>query len=219
MKSATTVGLKDVQAVYSGPEGQLWELVMGQQIHVGGFRSSMDLAEKAGIGPGMAGRRSVLLHRRRNAIPHAIPKRGADARRGRHRNRRRAWPPPLRSRRTCRPHRVHAGRRLRHQAARRERRFRLGRRRLVLRGRQAAADRRSRPAGETGRHHRLHRLGRRPDALGRRRGGPLPHVHEVPQHADASTATPRCWRPKDARCSRRKTPADSRRTSTSTSTC
>jgi SAM-dependent methyltransferase len=55
MKSATTIGLKDVQAVYGGPEGQLWELVMGQQIHIGGFQSSMDLAEKAGIGPGMTG--------------------------------------------------------------------------------------------------------------------------------------------------------------------
>jgi SAM-dependent methyltransferase len=53
MKSAAT--LKDVQAVYSGAEGQLWELVMGQQIHIGGFRSSMDLADKAGIGAGMSG--------------------------------------------------------------------------------------------------------------------------------------------------------------------
>jgi hypothetical protein len=42
MKSATTSGLKEVQAVYNGPEGQLWELVMGQQIHIGGFRSSME---------------------------------------------------------------------------------------------------------------------------------------------------------------------------------
>ena len=33
----------------------MWELVMGQQIHIGGFRSSMELAEKAGIGPGMTG--------------------------------------------------------------------------------------------------------------------------------------------------------------------
>jgi SAM-dependent methyltransferase len=53
--SNATAGLKDVQAVYSGPEGQLWELVMGQQIHIGGFQSSMDLAEKAGIGAGMSG--------------------------------------------------------------------------------------------------------------------------------------------------------------------
>ena len=49
------IGLRDVQAVYSGPEGQLWELVMGQQIHIGGLRSSMELAEKAGIAPGISG--------------------------------------------------------------------------------------------------------------------------------------------------------------------
>ena len=55
MKQVTNIGLADVQAVYSGPEGELWELVMGQQIHIGGFRSSLDLAEKAGIGPGMSG--------------------------------------------------------------------------------------------------------------------------------------------------------------------
>ena len=55
MKSTTSIGLRDVQAVYSGPEGELWELVMGQQIHIGGFQSSMDLAEQAGIGPAMEG--------------------------------------------------------------------------------------------------------------------------------------------------------------------
>lgn len=55
MRATANIGLKDVQAVYSGPEGQLWELVMGQQIHIGGFQSSMDLAEKAGIGRGMSG--------------------------------------------------------------------------------------------------------------------------------------------------------------------
>jgi ubiquinone/menaquinone biosynthesis C-methylase UbiE len=55
MKTKEAVGLADVQAVYDGPEGDLWELVMGQQIHVGGFKSSMDLAERAGIGPGMHG--------------------------------------------------------------------------------------------------------------------------------------------------------------------
>ncbi len=55
MKSMANVGLKDVQAVYSGPEGELWELVMGQQIHVGGLQSSLELAEKAGIGPGGSG--------------------------------------------------------------------------------------------------------------------------------------------------------------------
>lgn len=55
MKSKTGIGLADVQAVYDGPEGDLWELVMGEQIHIGGFASSMDLAEKAGVGAGMRG--------------------------------------------------------------------------------------------------------------------------------------------------------------------
>jgi ubiquinone/menaquinone biosynthesis C-methylase UbiE len=55
MKNAVGIGLNDVQAVYSGPEGDLWELIMGHQIHIGGFKSSMDLAEKAKIGPGMTG--------------------------------------------------------------------------------------------------------------------------------------------------------------------
>ena len=55
MKSAANIGLSDVQAVYGGPEGELWELVMGQQVHIGGLQSSMDLAEKAGVGPGMSG--------------------------------------------------------------------------------------------------------------------------------------------------------------------
>lgn len=55
MKSISDIGLKDVQQVYGGPEGDLWELVMGEQIHIGGFVSSMDLAEKAGIGAGMRG--------------------------------------------------------------------------------------------------------------------------------------------------------------------
>jgi ubiquinone/menaquinone biosynthesis C-methylase UbiE len=55
MKSTPQIHLSDVQAVYSGPEGRLWELVMGEQIHFGGFQSSMDLAERAGIGEGQHG--------------------------------------------------------------------------------------------------------------------------------------------------------------------
>ncbi len=55
MKTLSDIGLSDVQAVYSGPEGRLWELIMGQQVHIGGFRSSMDLAERAGIGAGTSG--------------------------------------------------------------------------------------------------------------------------------------------------------------------
>lgn len=55
MKSTEGIGLADVNAVYDGQEGDLWELVMGQQIHIGGFPSSMDLAERAGIGKGQRG--------------------------------------------------------------------------------------------------------------------------------------------------------------------
>jgi SAM-dependent methyltransferase len=55
MRTVDGVGLADVQAVYSGPEGELWELIMGEQVHVGGMTSSLDLAEKAGIGVGTRG--------------------------------------------------------------------------------------------------------------------------------------------------------------------
>jgi len=55
MQTLTGISLEDVQAVYDGAEGDLWELVMGEQIHIGGFVSSMDLAERAGIGGGMTG--------------------------------------------------------------------------------------------------------------------------------------------------------------------
>ena len=55
MKNKPGIGLKDVQAVYDGPEGDLWELIMGEQIHIGGFTSSMDLAQKAKIAAGSSG--------------------------------------------------------------------------------------------------------------------------------------------------------------------
>jgi ubiquinone/menaquinone biosynthesis C-methylase UbiE len=55
VKKLSSVHLADVNAVYSGAEGDLWELIMGQQIHIGGFKSSMDLAERAGIGAGQRG--------------------------------------------------------------------------------------------------------------------------------------------------------------------
>ena len=55
MKSIKNIGLENVQAVYGGAEGDLWELVMGEQIHIGGFQSSTDLAKRAGIGAGMQG--------------------------------------------------------------------------------------------------------------------------------------------------------------------
>jgi ubiquinone/menaquinone biosynthesis C-methylase UbiE len=50
VKNAT---IEDVRKVYGGPEGKLWELIMGEQIHVGGWRSSMELAKIAGVGKGM----------------------------------------------------------------------------------------------------------------------------------------------------------------------
>ncbi len=44
----TGMKLSDVQEVYSGFEGALWELIMGEQIHVGGFASSKELGDSAG---------------------------------------------------------------------------------------------------------------------------------------------------------------------------
>ncbi|OGV55641.1 MAG: hypothetical protein A2X49_02765 [Lentisphaerae bacterium GWF2_52_8] len=55
MKEAKGIGLPEVQEVYCGPEGELWELIMGEQIHIGGLSSSLDLAEKAGIPAGSSG--------------------------------------------------------------------------------------------------------------------------------------------------------------------
>jgi ubiquinone/menaquinone biosynthesis C-methylase UbiE len=55
MKAISDIGLTDVSAVYDGNEGDLWELIMGQQIHIGGLRSSMELAEHAGVGAGLHG--------------------------------------------------------------------------------------------------------------------------------------------------------------------
>jgi len=45
------VGLEQVKDVYQGPGGILWELLMGEQIHVGGEEETEVLARKAGIGP------------------------------------------------------------------------------------------------------------------------------------------------------------------------
>ena len=55
MQRASQIHLEDVQAVYSGPERQLWELLMGEQIHLGGLQSSLDLAERAGLQAGQSG--------------------------------------------------------------------------------------------------------------------------------------------------------------------
>jgi ubiquinone/menaquinone biosynthesis C-methylase UbiE len=55
MKALEGIGLREVSAVYSGAEGDLWELIMGQQIHIGGMKSSLDLADRAGIVAGQKG--------------------------------------------------------------------------------------------------------------------------------------------------------------------
>ena len=55
MKTAPQIKLADVQAVYAGAEGQLWKMLMGEQIHIGGLQSSTDLAERAGICEGWRG--------------------------------------------------------------------------------------------------------------------------------------------------------------------
>jgi len=49
MTSHEAATIDDVRAVYDGAEGDLWELIMGHQIHMGGFKSSMDLADRANI--------------------------------------------------------------------------------------------------------------------------------------------------------------------------
>src|SRR3989304_2623024 len=43
------VSLEDVQQVYDGPVGKLWELLMGEEIHVGGVQETDILAGKAQI--------------------------------------------------------------------------------------------------------------------------------------------------------------------------
>jgi len=52
MSKKLDIHLSDVQKVYSGPEANLWKLVMGEQIHIGGFAESMVLAQKAGVKEG-----------------------------------------------------------------------------------------------------------------------------------------------------------------------
>ncbi len=55
MKATEGIGLGETTAVYDGPEGDLWELIMGEQIHIGGLKASMELAERAAIGAGQRG--------------------------------------------------------------------------------------------------------------------------------------------------------------------
>jgi SAM-dependent methyltransferase len=43
------VGIENVTEVYAGPGGILWEMLMGEEIHVGGAGETETLARKAGI--------------------------------------------------------------------------------------------------------------------------------------------------------------------------
>ena len=90
MKSTSTIGLTDVQAVYDGPGGRHVGTAYGPADTLGSFQSSMDLAENGRHWAGMegidlcccSGAGMRFLVRFRGVAPHA--------RRGRHRNRRRA---------------------------------------------------------------------------------------------------------------------------------
>ncbi len=55
MKELGNIGLADVTAAYNSAEGDLWELIMGQQIHIGGLKASLDLVARAGIVAGTKG--------------------------------------------------------------------------------------------------------------------------------------------------------------------
>jgi SAM-dependent methyltransferase len=45
----------EVVSVYSSAQGDLFQLMFGQQIHIGGMKASIDLADRAGIGAGLSG--------------------------------------------------------------------------------------------------------------------------------------------------------------------
>lgn len=55
MHAAVTIGLADVQAEYGAGEGDVSQLIMGEQLHVGGLQATLALAERAGTGAGMTG--------------------------------------------------------------------------------------------------------------------------------------------------------------------
>ncbi len=55
MKSISGVGLAEVTSLYGSTQGDFMHLIFGQQIHIGGMRASIDLADRAGIGGGLSG--------------------------------------------------------------------------------------------------------------------------------------------------------------------
>lgn len=55
MKSTDGIGLNDVTSIYGGVQAELYALLFGQQLHIGGLNGSLELAERAGIGSQMTG--------------------------------------------------------------------------------------------------------------------------------------------------------------------
>jgi ubiquinone/menaquinone biosynthesis C-methylase UbiE len=55
VKSITGIGLAEVVSVYSGTQGDFMQLVFGHQLHIGGMKASIDLADRAGIAAGSNG--------------------------------------------------------------------------------------------------------------------------------------------------------------------
>ena len=55
MKSIAGVGLAEVVSVYRGTQGDFMQLLFGQQLHIGGMKASIDLADRAGVGAGLSG--------------------------------------------------------------------------------------------------------------------------------------------------------------------
>ena len=51
-KCRLDVGIENVTEEYDGPGGVLWEMLMGEQIHVGGAKETDILARKAGMTAG-----------------------------------------------------------------------------------------------------------------------------------------------------------------------
>jgi hypothetical protein len=55
MKSIDGVSVADVTSLYSGSQGDLYQLLFGEQLHIGGLKASIDLAERAAVVAGMNG--------------------------------------------------------------------------------------------------------------------------------------------------------------------
>jgi SAM-dependent methyltransferase len=55
VKSIEGINLADVTSLYAGAQTEFLHLLYGQQIHIGGMKASIDLAERARISAGLSG--------------------------------------------------------------------------------------------------------------------------------------------------------------------